>query len=103
MDRRISSKALLFFLCLAYASLISCKGSADKVNDEDVLAQIEDFYVSTTHFENAFREYYYRTGQVLTSDDQTKQAILNSEFNTYVLAVYAEDLHLNETEYARQQ
>ncbi len=80
--------------------LIQC--SSVHKEDKNVLAQINDLTVTTTHFENAFKEYYYRTGQVLKPDVSTKVAILNSQFNTYVLAVYAEDENLNETDEAIQ-
>lgn len=71
--------------------------------EENVLAQINELYVTTAHFENAFKEYYYRTGQVLSPDITTKKAILDTEFNTYVLAVHATDLGLDKTESVIQQ
>ncbi len=64
-------------------------------NDDPVLAQIKDFDITEAHFKNSFKEYYYRTGQVLTPTEGTKLSILNSEFNTYVLAAYAQDLGLD--------
>ena len=64
-------------------------------NDDPVLAQIKDFDITEAHFKNSFKEYYYRTGQVLTPTEGTKLSILNSEFNTYVLATYAQDLDLD--------
>lgn len=82
---------------------MACQDVSDTQEKEDVLAQIGDLYVSTTHFENAFREYYYRTGQVISPDERTKTAILNSEFNTYVLSVHAVDLGLDQTEYSKNK
>jgi parvulin-like peptidyl-prolyl isomerase len=68
-----------------------------------VLAQINNHRVSVIHFQNAFKENYYRTGQVLTPTESTRKAILDSEFNTYVMAVYARDLELDKTPEALNQ
>lgn len=81
--------------------LIQC--SSVQKEEENVLAQINDLAVTTTHFQNAFKEYYYRTGQTLSPDISTKKAILDSEFNTYVFAVFAKDLGLDKTEYSKYQ
>lgn len=94
---KVSSKKL-FFLTSVIAVSLACQDVSDSQKKEDVLAQIGDLYVSTTHFENAFREYYYRTGQVISPDERTKTAILNSEFNTYVLSVHSMDLGLDKTQ-----
>lgn len=99
---KASSKKLLL-LASVIAVFMACQEISEAPQDEEVLAQIGDLYVSTTHFENAFREYYYRTGQVITPDERTKAAILNSEFNTYVLSVHAEDLGLDESEFAKNK
>lgn len=71
--------------------------------EKDVLAQINDLTVTTTHFENAFKEYYYRTGQVLSLDFETKKAILENEFNRYVLVVKAQDLGFDNSQIAKNQ
>ncbi len=90
---------IVFFLFL----LLGCSTQSDNSVDEQVLAQINGHAVSVTHFENAFKEYFYRTGQVLTPTQATRKAILDSEFNTYVLAVHAMDLGLDETPEAKYQ
>jgi parvulin-like peptidyl-prolyl isomerase len=82
---------------------LGCSFSETNPDNENVLARINDLTVSVPHFENAFKEYFYRTGQVLTPSESTKKAILDSEFNTYVLAVHARDLGLDDTEEARFQ
>lgn len=80
--------------------LLSQCTSSDVKENEQVLASINDMSVTATHFENAFKEYYYRTGQVLNQDFDTKKAILDSEFNKYVLVTLAEELGLDQTEQA---
>lgn len=71
----------------------------DKTESEiDVIAEINGLTVSADHFRNAFKEYYYRTGQVLAPDPETREAILNTQFNTYVLAVHAMDEGIDEQE-----
>ena len=76
---------------------IGCSPDNSSTVDDDVLAQINGHSVSVLHFENAFKESYFRTGQVLTPTESTRKAILNSEFNTYVMAVYAKDLELDKS------
>jgi parvulin-like peptidyl-prolyl isomerase len=71
----------------------SCK--KEKVIEKDVIAQIEEFKVTEQHFKNAFKKYYYKTGRTLTQTAKTKKAVLDSEFDTYVLAVYARDQGIN--------
>jgi parvulin-like peptidyl-prolyl isomerase len=82
---------------------IGCSSNNTTTVEENVLAQINDLSVSVVHFENAFKERYYRTGQVLTPSESTRKAILDSEFNTYVMAVYAKDVGLDETSEAIYQ
>jgi parvulin-like peptidyl-prolyl isomerase len=96
LPAKLISIGVFLFLLL----MINCSSSHSKKEQAEVLASIKEMQVTKTQFENAFREYYYRTGQVLNQDFNTKQAILNNEFNTYVLAAYAEDLGLDETEEA---
>lgn len=76
---------------------IGCSPDNSSTVDDDVLAQINGHSVSVLHFENAFKESYFRTGQVLTPTESTRKAILDSEFNTYVMAVYAKDLELDKS------
>lgn len=86
----------IFALRLIFISLLLVQCNSTEKVDEDVLAQINGFTVTTTHFENAFKEYYYRTGQAIRPSNSTKLTILNTEFNTYVLATHAKDLGLDE-------
>ncbi|MGB0347243.1 MAG: peptidylprolyl isomerase [Balneolaceae bacterium] len=76
---------------------IGCSPDNSSTVDDDVLAQINGHSVSVLHFENAFKESYFRTGQVLTPTESTRKVILDSEFNTYVMAVYAKDLELDKS------
>jgi parvulin-like peptidyl-prolyl isomerase len=92
-------KILFTILILSSVGALSC---SDKV-DEDILAKINDHTIDQVHFENAFREYYYRTGQAIRPSKSTRLAVLNAKFENYVLATYAEDLLLDETEEAYQK
>lgn len=100
-----SNKILFTLICVFGLILISVFAlRKDLLNEnENVLAQINDLTVTTTHFENAFKEYYYRTGQVLSPDISTRKAILDTEFNTYVLAVHAMDLDIDKSESSFQK
>lgn len=71
--------------------------------EEVVLAKIDDLVVTEDHFEAAFKEFYYRTGQAVAPDYRVKKSILDSEFNTYVLATYARDLGLDKTKEADRE
>ena len=75
-------------------TVLACSVS-DKSSSDSILAQINDYAVSESHLETSFRELYYRTGQSLRPDAATKKSILDSEFNTYVLAVHAQDMGLD--------
>ncbi len=86
------------YLFVVLLCFVNCQSPEEKT--EDLLASINDLDISINHFENAYKEYYYRTGQVLTGDITTKKAILDAEFNTYVLATYAEDLGIHKSEEA---
>ena len=59
--------------------------------EESILAEIDGYSVSEAHFLTSFKELYYRTGQSIAPDPLTRKAVLDSEFNTYVLAVHAMD------------
>ncbi len=88
-----STRKLLGILLLATAGVFSC----DKGLDENEIAKINELTVTTTHFENAFKEYYYRTGQAIRPSKSTRLTVLNSQFNNYVLATYAKDVGIDET------
>ena len=66
--------------------------------DNAVLAEIDGYTVSEAHFLTSFKELYYRTGQAIALDPSTRKAVLDSEFNTYVLAVHAMDQGLDKRE-----
>lgn len=77
--------------------LSQCTSSINE-ESETVLAEIDGYAVSETHFLTSFKELYYRTGQAITPNLLTRKAVLDSEFSTYVLAVHAMDLGLDEQE-----
>lgn len=93
------NKILLIFLLALSMGALSCNNEVE----EDILAQINDYSIDEIHFENAFKEYYYRTGQAITPSKSTKLSVLNAQFDNYVLATHAEDLGLDETERALQK
>ena len=66
--------------------------------DNAVLAEIDGYTVSEAHFLTSFKELYYRTGQAIAPDPSTRKAVLDSEFNTYVLAVHAMDQGVDKRE-----
>lgn len=75
-----------FLLCFVISSCSDRTGE-----NENVLAQIKDLKVTEAHLKSAYLKYYYQSGQTLMPSYSTKENILESEFNTYVLAVYAMD------------
>ena len=77
--------------------LSQCTSSINE-ESETVLAEIDGYAVSETHFLTSFKELYYRTGQAITPNLSTRKAVLDSEFSTYVLAVHAMDLGLDKRE-----
>lgn len=93
-NRKILSGSVLS-LALMLVTLATCTKTAPL--DKNTLAQINDLKVTTAHFENRFKEVYYRTGQVLTPDETSKLTILNNTFSTYVLATFAKDMKLDQT------
>ncbi len=102
LQKKIFDKSF-FAIGIVFISLLLIHCNSKKKNEENVLAQINDLTVTTFQFENAFKEYYYRTGQVLALDLNTKKAILDNEFNKYVLVVHAQDLGLDETAESNRQ
>ena len=91
-----SSRLILsgIFCCFL---LSQCTFSAGE-NEDSILAEINGYSVSEAHFLTSFKELYYRTGQSIAPDPSTRKAILDSEFNTYVLAVHAMDHGMNKRE-----
>ncbi len=94
----LNNRQKLASLICSFTIMSTVFSACDKPIQKDVLAQIENYKVTEVHFENAFKEYYYRTGQVLSPDERTKLSVLNSAFNTYVLATFAEDVGLDKTQ-----
>ena len=94
-----SNKILFTILLIFSMGMLSCVNN----NDENVLARINNYSIDQVHFENAFKEYYYRTGQAISPNNSTKLSVLNAEFDNYVLATYAEDFDLDKTEEALQR
>tara|TARA_R110002126_G_scaffold200584_4_gene348176 strand:+ start:4938 stop:6611 length:1674 start_codon:yes stop_codon:yes gene_type:complete len=94
-----SNKILFTILLIFSMGMLSCVNN----NDENVLARINNYSIDQVHFENAFKEYYYRTGQAISPNNSTKLSVLNAEFDNYVLATYAEDFDLDKTEEALQK
>ncbi len=82
---------LLFLTLLVWA----CNSEQNTQEGGDVLAQITDLKVTEEHFQNAFKRNYYRVGQTLVPSEANKIAVLESEFDVYVLAVFARDLELD--------
>ena len=77
--------------------LSQCTSSINE-ESETVLAEIDGYAVSETHFLTSFKGLYYRTSQAITPNLSTRKAVLDSEFSTYVLAVHAMDLGLDKQE-----
>ncbi|MTI87960.1 MAG: hypothetical protein FH748_08335 [Balneolaceae bacterium] len=97
---KLFASRLLLLAVTAGFITVSCT-KKEKV-DEKVLAQINDLKVTEAHLEASFLKYYYKSGQSLKPSYSTKANILDAEFNTYVMAVYARDEGLHETVDARQ-
>ena len=91
-----SSRLILsgIFCCFL---LSQCTSSISE-KEESILAEIEGYSVSEAHFLTSFKELYYRTGQSIAPDPLTRKAVLDSEFNTYVLAVHAMDQGIDKRE-----
>ena len=70
---------------------------------EDVLAYINDLEINEAHLENAFKDVYYRSGRSLSPNYNTKKAVLESEFRTYVLATHAIDLGYADDEASKRE
>lgn len=83
----------------------ACGHSPRTENDahDGVVAAIADLAVSEDHFRTAFKEAYHRTGQVLGPDPATRKAVLDAEFDTYVMAVHARDLGLADSDEAQRR
>lgn len=81
---------------LVLATLLGAGCNSQKIDDDhtanrEALASIGNYQVDEDHFVAAFKRYYYRAGQALAPDIRTKKAILNEEFEPYVVAQYAID------------
>ena len=90
---------------LSLTLLLGCtkQNRTDLTIQDETLAKINDLSISVSHFETSFKEYFYRTGQVLAPDKQTRKAILENEFHTYVLATYAIQDGISDSEEAKKR
>lgn len=99
-----NTKILFTSLLFLAMGALSCSNEVDEaIVDKNILAQINNYSIDEVHFENAFKEYYYRTGRSISPNPSTKLSVLNAKFDNYVLATYAEDLNLDQTEEAYQK
>lgn len=90
---KLISKILSFLLFAVMVA--SCNQTSDQ---KEVLAKINDLEVTEAHFESAFKKYYYQSGQVLEPTYSNKSSVLDNEFNVYVLATYATQLGIKDSE-----
>jgi len=67
--------------------LVGCNRQEDK----QVLASIGKYEVTDRHFQNAFRNYYYKTGQAIPVNELTLKAVLDGELERYTVVTWAED------------
>lgn len=95
-------KLIIRCLTVLLLSLLVYSCSENDGKQENVLAQIKDLKVTEAHLKSAYLKYYYQSGQTLMPSYSTKENILESEFNTYVMAVYAMDEGLAARPEARQ-
>lgn len=61
-----------------------------KPSDRQVLASIGKYEVTDRHFQNAFRNYYNKTGQAIPVNETTLKAVLDGELERYTVVTYAE-------------
>ena len=78
----------IFFIALALLTFVSC---SKKSHDPDIIASINGLKVTKKDFRIAFKRYYYQTGQSIPVNPVTRKAVLDGQFNTYVLSTYAKD------------
>ncbi len=77
-----------------YALLAAVMGglaACNRHDDRQVLASIGKYEVTDLHFQNAFRNYYYQTGQAVPVNDVTLKAVLDGELERYTVVTWAED------------
>lgn len=82
------------FVCLIV--LVQCTRESDL--SSDTLATVGEYDVTTTEFTNTFNEAYFKTGQALVPDIDTRRALLMNDLGRYILANHAIELGLDQTE-----
>jgi parvulin-like peptidyl-prolyl isomerase len=60
-------------------------------DERQVIASIGKYEVTDRHFQNAFRSYYYKTGQAIPVNETTLKAVLDGELERYTVVTWAED------------
>lgn len=76
----------VFVPLVVMAVLAGCS----KPSDRQVLASIGKYEVTDRHFQNAFRNYYNKTGQAIPVNETTLKAVLDGELERYTVVTYAE-------------
>lgn len=77
------------FLLLVLGVAVS--GGCAKQDERQVLASIGKYEVTDRHFQNAFRNYYNKTGQAIPVNELTLKAVLDGELERYTVVTWAED------------
>ncbi len=79
------------YLCVFLLFLVGTLAACNRQDDKQVLASIGKYEVTDLHFKNAFRNYYYQTGQAVPVNDITLKAVLDGELERYTVVTWAED------------
>ncbi len=80
--------------CLAL--FIQCSQESDL--SSDTIAAVGEYDVTITEFTNTFNEAYFKTGQALVPDIDTRRALLMNNLGRYILANHAKELGLDQSE-----
>ncbi len=81
-------KAVFLVICGYFVSIWA---SCNRQDTRQVLASIGKYEVTDLHFQNAFRNYYYKTGQAIPVNELTLKAVLDGELERYTVVTWAED------------
>jgi parvulin-like peptidyl-prolyl isomerase len=73
------------------AVMILNVAGCDRQDNKQVLASIGKYEVTDRHFQNAFKSYYYKTGQAIPVNERTLKAVLDGELERYTVVTWAED------------
>lgn len=71
--------------------VVAILAGCSRPSDRQVLASIGKYEVTDRHFQNAFRNYYNKTGQAIPVNETTLKAVLDGELERYTVVTYAED------------